>query len=323
MHVIDSILRRQEFIEQPPVLVDIGASGAIHHKWRRIAPYAVCIAFDADDREMGFAIHESKGYRKLYVFNRILAAQPAPSAPFYLTRSPYCSSLLRPDRNSLDTWAFGGLFDVDRVADLEVVTLPSVLAELGIAKVDWFKTDSQGTDLRLFRSLGDDIVRRVLLAEFEPGIIDAYEQEDKLFSLMAFMDGQPFWLSGLEIKGSQRIRRQTFEAVFSPVRRRLLGQLMKTAPGWGEVTYLNTFSDSANYLDKRDYLLGWIIAVIENHLGFALDIALQGAERFNDPVFEDMRRHCLHRIRWEYRHIPLYLMRRFAAYLAGLVGSAG
>ena len=323
MHIIDKILRRDEFIETPPVLVDIGASGAIHQKWRRIAPYAVCIAFDADDRDMGFAVHESKGYRKLYVFNRIVTAQPASSAPFYLTKSPYCSSLLKPDQTSLDQWAFGGLFDVDHVADLEVVTLKSVLAELGIVKVDWFKTDSQGTDLRLFKSLGDDLIRRVILAEFEPGIIDAYENEDKLYSLMSFMGGQPFWMSSLEIKGSQRISRQTFDKLFSPLERRLLGQLMKTAPGWGEVTYINSFSGSADYLDKRDYLLGWIIAVIENHYGFALDIALQGADRFHDPLFEDMRKHALRCIKWEYATLPLYLIRRFTRYVTGISGSAG
>ncbi|MGE0917101.1 FkbM family methyltransferase [Trichlorobacter lovleyi] len=323
MHIIDTILRREEFVESPPILVDIGASGAIHQKWRRIAPYAICIAFDADDREMGFAVHESKGYRKLYVFNRIVADQPTALAPFHLTKSPYCSSLLRPDQDSLAEWAFGGLFDVDRVADLEVVTLKSVLDDLGISKVDWFKTDSQGTDLRLFRSLGDDIVKRIILAEFEPGIMNAYENEDKLSSLMVFMGDRPFWMSGLVIKGSQRIRRQTFEALFSPFRRRLLGQLMKTAPGWGEVTYINAFSDSADYLDKRDYLLGWIIAVIERHLGFALDIALRGANRFSDPVFEEMRKHTLRCIRWEYRKIPLYLMRRFVAALTGIAGAAG
>ena len=323
MHIIDNILRRKEFRENPPVLVDIGASGAIHSKWRRIAPYSICIAFDADAREMGFAAHESKGYRKLYIINRIVTAYPAVAAPFYLTKSPYCSSLLKPDQLSLDKWAFGGLFDVDRVADLEVITLQSVFAELGISKIDWFKTDSQGTDLRLFQSLGGDTIRRVIMAEFEPGIIDAYEGEDKLCSLMAFMDGQPFWMSGLEIKGSQRISHQTFDKLFSPFERRLLGQLMKTAPGWGEVTYMNSFLNAADYLDTRDYLLGWVIAVLEKHYGFALELALRGAERFHDPLFDDMQKHTLRCIKWEYSKLPLYLIRRFLRYITSIIGSVG
>ena len=202
-------------------------------------------------------------------------------------------------------------------------SLQSVFAELGIGKIDWFKTDSQGTDLRLFQSLGGDTIRRVIMAEFEPGIIDSYEGEDKLCSLMAFMNCQPFWMSDLVIKGTQRISRHTFENKFNPIERRLLGQLMKTAPGWGEVTYMNSFSSSADYLNTRDYLLGWIIAVLENHYGFALELALLGAERFHDPIFDDMQKHTLRCIKWEYSKLPLYLIRRFFRYITSIIGSIG
>ena len=30
------------------MLVDVGASGQMHKKWKQIAPYSVCLAFDAD-----------------------------------------------------------------------------------------------------------------------------------------------------------------------------------------------------------------------------------------------------------------------------------
>ncbi|HEY3308691.1 MAG TPA: FkbM family methyltransferase [Desulfuromonadaceae bacterium] len=323
MHIIDEILRREEFSGNPPVLVDIGASGAIHPKWRRIAPYSVCIAFDADEREMGFAAHETKGYRKLYIINRIVTAQSSATAQFYLTKSPYCSSLLKPDQQSLDQWAFGGLFEVDRVASLETVTLQSVLEKLGIGKIDWFKTDSQGTDLRLFRSLGDGLIRRVLVAEFEPGIIDAYKGEDKLRSLMTFMDDQPFWMSDLEIKGTQRMKRDTFENRLSPIEQRLLGNLMKIAPGWGEVTYINTFSKTADYLDKRDYLLGWIFAVIEKHYGFALEIAEHASARFPDPIFDEMQKYTWRSIKLEYSKFPSYLIRGAIKFLNRIMGTAG
>jgi hypothetical protein len=71
MTLIRKILSRNEFREQPPVLLDVGASGSIHPKWTAIAPYSVCIAFDADNREMGYVVRESSGYLKLYVYNHI------------------------------------------------------------------------------------------------------------------------------------------------------------------------------------------------------------------------------------------------------------
>jgi len=204
MNIIDKILSRSEFAENPPVLLDIGASGEIHPKWRRIAPYSVCIAFDADQREMGYTVKKSSGYRKLYVYNSIVAAEEQNETDFYLTRSPFCSSLLQPDQQNLKEWAFGGLFEVERTVRLKTATIPQVLAEIGIGKIDWFKTDSQGTDLRLFNSLGEERINRVLVAEFEPGIIDSYLGEDKLWQLMAYMEKKPFWMVSLEVIGSQR-----------------------------------------------------------------------------------------------------------------------
>ena len=63
---------------------------------------------------------------------------------------------------------------------------------LKINKIDWFKTDSQGIDLRLFKSLNIEIQNKVIVAEFEPGIIDAYKNEDKLYRLVGYMSNQEF-----------------------------------------------------------------------------------------------------------------------------------
>jgi hypothetical protein len=124
--MIDMVLQRQEFIEAPPVLLDIGASGAIHRKWRTIAKYSIGIAFDADVREMNYAIKESSGYKKLYLFNRLVTDSPSSETDFYLTRSPYCSSLLRPDEKSIANWAFADLFEVEKTVKLKSIRRASI-----------------------------------------------------------------------------------------------------------------------------------------------------------------------------------------------------
>lgn len=318
--IIDQIFSREEFAANPPVLLDIGASGEIHPKWRRIAPYSVCIAFDADQREMGYTVRESSGYRKLYVFNSIVTAEGVREADFRLTSSPFCSSLLQPDTKSLQEWAFGGLFEVERTVRLKAVTLPQILEEIGIRKIDWFKTDSQGTDLRLFASLGEERMGRVLAAEFEPGIIDAYRGEDKLWSLMAFMEKRPFWMTSLDVKGSQRISRQTVARYCTPMQRRFMHVLLKKAPGWGEVAYLNTFADDAAHLDKRDFLLGWVFAVVEGQYGFAAEMAVRGYRRFGDPLFPRLEETALAKIGKGYVRIPVQLAKKFVRKLFGEKG---
>lgn len=302
--MIDKILSRREFVDRPPVLLDIGASGAMHHKWRDIARYSIGISFDADARDMGYAAGAASGFKKYYVYNRLVTDRPSPVADFYLTRSPHCSSLLTPDQESLNKWAFAELFDVERVVTVVTMTLADVMNEAGIDKIDWFKTDSQGTDLRLFVSLGEELMDRVLVAEFEPGIIDAYKGEDKLWSLLAYMDKRPFWLNSLVVRGTERIERNVYAERSRRVgngERQLQPLLLPTSPCWGEVSYLNTFDGE---LEKRDFLLGWVFAMIEHQLGFAFELAIKGGRRFGDAVFEEMAEYSLASMSSEPSRLP-------------------
>lgn len=313
MSIIDKVLSREEFSERPPVLIDIGASGAIHSKWRDIARYSVCIAFDADEREMGYAVKENSGFRKLYVFNCIVTDIPADETDFYLTESPFCSSTLEPDHERLKAWPFADLFTVNKRVRLTSATISSVLGELKIDKVDWFKVDAQGTDLRLFKSLGEERIRRALATEFEPGILDAYRGEDKLWSLIAFMDGQPFWMSSLEVRGTQRIRGKLVDERIGRATWRWLSQFLTIAPGWAEVAYLRAFSEDVDCLDLRDYLLGWLFATIERHHAYALEIAVNGYQRFGDSLFIELEREALRRMRRQYLRLPLLFFSRLPA----------
>jgi len=297
MDMIDKILESAIFADNPPVLLDVGASGEIHPKWKPLARHAICIAFDADEREIGYAVDESREYRKLYLFNSLVTDAATAMADFYLTRSPFCSSLLVPDDASLANYNFGDLFAIEKIVRLNSVQLSQALRKVGVTKVDWFKTDSQGTDLRLFASLGEELVNRVLVAEFEPGIVDGYRGEDKLHGLMAFMDKCPFWMSNMKVCGTQRISQSALARQFPGYNGKPVGGLpLRTAPCWAEVSYFNAFGIDAGYLDLRDYLLGWIFAVLEEQYGFALDIALQGKERFRERVFDILVQYATERI---------------------------
>jgi hypothetical protein len=286
--MIDRILSRPELQERPPVLVDVGASGTIHPNWRPFAKYAVCVAFDADERDF-HATEETGKFRKLHVFNCIVSDQSAEASDFYLTRSPHCSSLLRPYPEGLRDTAWAERFEVEKVVKLRTRSLASVLDELQLDRVDWFKTDSQGLDLRLFRNVGEDRMNRVLVAEFEPGLIDAYHGEDKLHALLAYLEStRRFWLSDFVVKGSSRISPDLLRQLSPDSKiQKLLQFSLKTSPGWGELTYFNRLEDEAFTL--RDVLLAYVFAVVEGQYGFALKLALAGQQQYpNDPDFGPM-----------------------------------
>ena len=134
MSIIDSVMTRKELLDHPPVMVDIGASGTIHTYWKSIARYAICIAFDADDRDFAPEEKNQKDYLKLFVYNRIVSVNNDENN-FYLTKSPHCSSLLKPKSDSLENWAYAKKFEVEKTVKLKSVDLATVLADLNISKL--------------------------------------------------------------------------------------------------------------------------------------------------------------------------------------------
>ena len=284
-YLIKKVMEHHDIVAQPPVLIDVGASGSLPEKWKAIAPHSICIAFDADTRE--FDVKESTGskYRKLFLLNRLVAANPSPQADFYLTESPYCSSSLKPNNQSLKPWAFHSLFDVKERVQMPSVTLSEALSSCDISYIDWYKTDTQGTDLTIFDALPDHIKNDVIIADFEPGIIDAYIGEDKLYSLMSYMDKRPFWVSSMNVKGSQWIAADDIKNL-GMLQKIKIGCFLKTAPGWCEISYMNKLCDPNT--SKRAYLLAWVFATLQKEHGFALFLANTGLVKYDDPLFKKL-----------------------------------
>jgi FkbM family methyltransferase len=293
LSVVDRVLRLPELTAAPPVLVDIGAARGVHPPWRRIAKYSVCVAFEADERELQSVTSDAAGFRQLTTYSCLAAEEPSAAEPFHLTASPFCSSRLRPRTEALRRYAFAPLFRVVRTVDVRARDVPSVLAELGLDHVDWLKIDSQGTDLRLFRSLGAKLTGRTLVVELEPGIIDAYEGEDKLADVLSEMRG--FWVSEMKVHGSTRVDNDLARRALGPRATRYLDVFHKTAPGWVEVAYFNDFTDDEVF-GKRELLLGYAFAFLRRHYAFALELAAKGRERFGQP-FDELERTAVRRVR--------------------------
>jgi FkbM family methyltransferase len=303
LNVVDRILRMPELDAAPPVLVDIGAAEGMHPPWRRIAKYAVCVAFEADERELDSVTSEATGFRQLTTYNYLASESSSASEPFHLTASPYCSSRLAPRDDLLRHYAFAPLFRVEETVEVRARDVRSVLDELDLDHIDWLKVDSQGTDLRLVRSLGADLLRRTLVVELEPGIIDAYEGEDKLSHVLDEMGGSGFWVSGLKVLGSTRIDNALARSMLGERATRYLDLCHKAAPGWAEIEYFNSFEDESVF-GKRELLLGYAFAFTRRHYAFALELADKGRRRFGAP-FDDLATQAVHRLRVGFSRLPL------------------
>ena len=278
--IIDNILSADYFQNKPPLLVDIGASGEIYSKWKQIAPHSICVAFDADTRDFNAIVEENKGYKKLYKINRIVSADSAEYKTFYLTKSPYCSSTLKPDTQKLEPWVFKSLFEVEETALLPSIQLNNVLKTIGYDYIDWFKVDSQGTDLDIFLSLPVEMRSTILAADFEPGIIDAYIGEDKLYHVQETIEKEGMWFSSFVIKGTKRIN-EKYDTI---------SQFQRNSPCWAELTVLKTNSNS----DIRSLLLLVIFSLIEDQWGFALELI--DKSELKDPILVNIKESILNQV---------------------------
>lgn len=286
-----------------PVLLDIGASGEPHPIWQPIAGQSIYVGFDPDDREVDPArytgFQSSRIVPKAVLVSTLRHAQETPGSTdagssdaesgqvtFYLTASPFCSSTLRPDSAGLAPYLFADLFAVEREASAPAISLAAALAELGLERVDWFKADSQGTDLRLFRSLPPAVRDGVLALDVEPGLFDAYEGEDLWIDAHRALTGDGFWLSHLDVRGAVRLHRENLTALarYAPgTGEAQAARAVRPSPGWGESRYLRTVEWLLETgADERAFLLLWAFAGLDGQLGFALDVGAAYARRFGE-----------------------------------------
>jgi len=261
--LLDKIFLSPYFESKPLVLLDIGASGGIHEKWKTIAQHAVCICVDADSRDFTTG-SSSSPYQKVVRVDKVITAEKKDSCTFYLTKSPYCSSSLRPDLEGVSNWIFAEYFQVEKEVDLPAVTLEQVCNENQISYIDWVKLDSQGTDLRLFNAIPEPVKNKVVVAELEPGIISAYQGEDKLYTVLGTFDKLGFWLSDFKVKGVQRGTNE-LTAKFGTYR---VDHFIRTSPCWGELTFLR----ETNKLEIRELLVLLAAAIVEFQYGFAIQV---------------------------------------------------
>lgn len=84
--------------------------------------------------------------------------------------------------------------------------------------------------------------------------------------------------------------------------------LIKTSPGWGEVAYINSFKQD---FTKRELLLGWVFSTLKQQHGFALEVAIDGYQKFNVPIFMELKKNTWISIKGSYFKLPIYFINVF------------
>ncbi len=306
--MINKILSQKCFEKKPPLLIDVGASGDIHEIWKGFAKYCVCIAFDPDERDVSVSKKTGGDFKEFYMINRIVSDSTGVKN-FYLTKSPHCSSSLKSDMKNLNQYDISSYFEIDKEIKLSAITLDLAIKETGYDYVDWFKTDSQGTDLRIFSILDSNLRNRILVNEFEPGILDAYIGEDKLYKIMEYFDNSDFWSDECIIKGMRRIDQRIIEEEFNWVMKRFINLFQKPCAFWAEISYMNQMKNTD--FQERDFLLMCVFALVKNQYGFVLEICSRAEQKFDNQLFGEINKYALSKMKIRgYVKLPLYILNK-------------
>ncbi len=306
--MIKKILSQKCFESKPPVLVDVGASGGVRKAWRSLSGFSVCIAFDPDDRDAVVSKDSDARFKEFYWINRAISDKEG-EVEFYLTKSPHCSSLLKPDIESLKKYHLCDAFLTEKKVLLQSITLKSALKMVGYDYIDWLKTDTQGCDLRVLMSLDERVIDNILVVEFEPGIQDAYVGEDKLYKIMEFFDNRSFWCDECIVKGLIRVNRKIIDEEFNMLMRRFINLFQKNCAFWAEISYMNEMSSSA--FQERDFLLMCAFALVKEQYGFAMEISSIAEGRYDNPIFSDVYKYSLKRMKMKgYAKLPGYVLKK-------------
>lgn len=315
-------------LEINPVLFDIGASGAPPKIWDPIARHSIYVGFDPDLREMQ-RLPEKYFYRSIILNEAITPREGSDDVVFYLTKYPQCSSTLRPDITSLSNYLFSDLFVVEQETLVRASTVESIMDRFALSHIHWFKTDSQGTDLRIFNSLNEKVRRRVLAVDMEPGLISAYVEEDLFVDVHRDLMLNGFWLSNMKIGGAVRLRRSSLSSATRQNERlseTLIDRGVRKSPAWCETRYLRTIESlTQDNFTKQDYVLLWIFALLDDQPGFALDLATEYEYVFGrNDVSELMKNESISHMRrsWHRRLfsvakalLPVQVKRRLGTFI--------
>jgi hypothetical protein len=300
-----------------PVLVDVGASIRPPAVWDVIASQSVYVGFDPDRREM----HDERSahFRRAVIVNEAVVAAEAPDVTFYLTRSPFCSSVLEPAPDLLSNWLCRDEFEVERTVTVTATTIASAMARIDVGALDWVKLDSQGMDLTLFNSIKPDVRARVLALDVEPGFVEAYRKQDLLVDVDHDLARNGFWLADAPMGGFIRMRRTTLHAAQAIDRRideAFIKKTVRASPAYINARYLRTIEWlSQNSFGEREYVLLWVFAVMSNQLGFCLDLAFELERVFGESDLSRRLKQATWLLmkraytRWQARRVVAHLTR--------------
>ena len=203
------------------VIVDIGASGGLHPRWKKSNFPFTGILFEPDPREYDNLKASLPDNYKVY--NVALAAQEG-EVDLHLCRKQMCSSILPPNLPFLRLFPESERFDVLEMAKVQASSLDVVLANESY--VDFIKIDAEASELPILKG-AEKTLKGVLGLEVESAFCHMREGQPVFHDVSKFLMEHDFTL--YDIRSDYWQRKKTFPYSYQK------GQII-----WGDSLYFKS-----------------------------------------------------------------------------------
>ena len=156
-------------------LVDVGARGGLSCQWDPFKHLITTVLVEPDPAEAAALVEKLKGagLGGVKVIPKGLGARNG-TAELNLLRNPECSSILEPNHPWLARFPEAERFTTSKRIPIELSTLDSELAALGVTQCDFLKLDVQGYELEVLAG-ASAAVRQCLVLEAETSFSEIYQ----------------------------------------------------------------------------------------------------------------------------------------------------
>ncbi len=173
-------------------LIDVGARGGVHPRWKPFRELIDVVAFEPDPQECE-ALNSSASPYSIRFLPAALGAEDGEQAVLHLCRHPGCSSLLRPNPEMCNMFAYGKELEVVGTSSVSLNRMDTVCADF---PPDVLKVDTQGTELEVLRGAGA-LLDNVLAVELEVEFVEQYDGQPLFTDVDCFMREAGFQLRGI------------------------------------------------------------------------------------------------------------------------------
>lgn len=175
-------------------LVDVGASGGVHKRWKKINGSLFTLLFEPDNRSFLELSKNAKDHNS-HVFNYALSDKEGVTK-FFLCKVKQKSSCLEPNFDFLKLFHNPDRFSVVDQLECKCNTLDNILSNVSFGPVDFIKLDTQGTELDILRG-SEKTLDDVFGVEVEVEFAKLYKNQSLFFDVNHYITNKNFVLMDL------------------------------------------------------------------------------------------------------------------------------